>query len=127
VLLESLGIKPHFACAVAMLQNHDYILIWDPVQVSVMFAIRVNLVRLATFPGVRAKSKQISSFNFPFLGWAAPAEMPFLVWKRPIPRLLLEGPPSLFFFLRLGSMPSFFLPPLLWVAVVAAHCWQQEQ
>jgi hypothetical protein len=79
MLFESLGVEPNFARAVAMRQNQGLILIRDPIPMSVMFAIRANLVRLATLPGVRAKIQTDLSFNFPFWGWAAPAEIPFLV------------------------------------------------
>jgi hypothetical protein len=52
MIFESLGVEPHFARAVAMRQNQGLILIWDPIPMSVMFAICANLVRLATLPGV---------------------------------------------------------------------------
>jgi hypothetical protein len=66
MLFESLGVEPHFARAVAMRQNQGLILIWDPIPMSVMFAICANLVRLATLPGVRAKIQTDFVFQLPF-------------------------------------------------------------
>ncbi len=35
MLFESLGVKPHFACTVAMRQNQGLILIWDHIPMSI--------------------------------------------------------------------------------------------
>ncbi len=66
VLLESLGIEPHFSHTIAMLQDHSLVLIWDPIPMSVMFAICTNLVRLATLPGVQAKIQTNIVFQLSF-------------------------------------------------------------
>jgi hypothetical protein len=119
VLLESLGVKPHFCayhCNAPESRLYPH---------SGSCSSECNVCHLCK-PGEACYISWCASKNpnksclstFPF--WVGLRLQRCLSWcGKPIPRLLSEGPPSLFFFLWLGSSPSFFLPPLLWVAVVA--------